>query len=49
MLLDRRRSAAAWPGTVSNMIRRGAEATPDEASEISRYLGTYLTPAVAPK
>ncbi len=45
MLLDRRRNGAAWAGTVTNMVRRGAEATPDEADEIARYLGTYLAPA----
>lgn len=42
MLLDRRR--AAWAGTVTNMLRRGAEATPEEANEIATYLSTYLTP-----
>jgi cytochrome c553 len=49
MLLDRRRAGGAWSGTVTNMIRRGAEATPDEANDIARYLGTYLTPTNAPK
>ena len=49
MLLDRRRNGGAWASTVANMIRRGAEATPEEANEIARYLGTSLTPANAPK
>lgn len=49
MLLDRRRTDAAWAGTVTNMVRRGAEATPEEASEIARYLGSSLTPATGSK
>lgn len=49
MLLDRRRAGGAWPATVTNMIRRGAEATPADTDEIIQYLSTYLTPVSNPK
>jgi cytochrome c5 len=41
---DRSNSRAGWRGRVSNMVSRGAIATPAEQEEIANYLGQYLGP-----
>ena len=48
MLLDRRRTRAAWDRTITNMIGRGALVSGTDVQDMSEYLGRYLAPSVPP-